>query len=580
MAQKLNRIAWYLPLMGDCFLGIWPDMERNIPKVIIRSPENAYPIRDTEGGLGAVIFCWEVPESVARRDYPKWNAPDRKQRRGLFGGTKQEPTVEILEYSDNTEFARWIDGKKVNGVQHNFGFNLFDQVPFIQVPDEPWNHGAVEQAVNLNMAEDVLRSLMFQAVMQHVFPVLHIEDPYKFPEALDLGPGGVIASNPGGRAGYITPPVQALPVQQGFLADNERAIKQQTSMPDVNFGNVHASIITGKAINELQGAGTGSTIEMVQGTGIGPALTNWNSKAIVLAQRMFREEQMYLEGFYRDTYYDLNPKSFAFKAKGSQIVGSTRNEIVFSPYLNAHEKLVMALQAMGGGLITKNHAREQIGIPDSQAMEDAIIGERLQEAVMASIEQAFIAAGAQAAEAEQYENDALAFLNGQTSNFSPGAPAPAPALPPGGGAPGGGGGGQFPIGPLAPGASGQAFAPALSLPPGSPNPAANAQPAAAPQGGQGIPLDEAVAAFQGLQNIQGRVFLVGEIVTGAATQDIEVALTEQGDRQAIAEGLPQYAGLLAFTFVENEPSEPYIEVTPGQEPVQGGAETDLGLEGD
>jgi hypothetical protein len=57
-------------------------------------------------------------------------------------------------------------------------------------------------------------------------------------------------------------------------------VKTDTSMPDVNFGQANQSIVTGKAINELQGAGTGSLVEMVQGVGIGKALVAWNEKAI------------------------------------------------------------------------------------------------------------------------------------------------------------------------------------------------------------------------------------------------------------------------------------------------------------
>lgn len=569
MNVVLNRIAWYLPLFGDCFVGIHPDFERNMPRIVLQSPERAFPIMDSMGGLGAVIFCWEVPESVAKRDYPNWTPPEK--RRKLFGRGSDEATVEILEYSDKMEFHRWIDGREVNGVEHNFGFNLYEQVSFIHVPDEPWNHGAVEQALNLNLAEDALRSLLFEAVLQNVFPILHLEDPYKFPEVMELGPGGVIATHSGGKAGYITPPVQGLPVQMGFLADNERAIKMQTSMPDIQFGQINASIVTGKAINELQGAGTGSTIEMVQGVGIGPALSKWNSKAIVMAQRMFREEQIYLEGFYQESNYDINPKSFAFRKKGSEIVGSPRNEVVFSPYMNAHEKLVMALQAMGGGLITKHHAREQIGIPDSQAMADAIMGERLEDAVMEGIYQAFVAAGAPPDQAADAEAQALAYLQGASpSNFSPATPNPQAALP-------GAGGTELPLGPLAPGATGQAFSPAMQLPPGSP------PPANMPQGGEPAPnailLDEAIQAFQSVSNVGGRVFLVGEIVaTGQTDDDIEVALTNPGDRQTLADGLPQYAGLLSFLHVEEEPSEQFIEVTPGAEPVQGGSEVDLEIE--
>ena len=574
MSLILNKMAWYLPLMGDCFLGIHLDLKRAMPRVLLRSPEFAFPQLDSNGEMGVVIFCWQVPMSVAKRDHPNYR-PQRPAGGFLRRGKGEDPHVEILEYSDKNEYAKFVDGQKVEGVRHGYGFNLFDQVPFIPVPDEPWNHGAVEQAVNLNLAEDLLRSLLFQSVYQNVFPVLHIEDPYKFPETFDMGAGSVIATNPGGRATYLTPPAQALPAQQGILLDNERIIKQATSMPDVNFGNVNASIITGKAINELQGAGTGSLVEMAQGVGIGTALSNWNAKAIVMAQRALADEKIYLEGHYRDSAMDLNPRAFAFKAKGKEIVGSPRNEVVFSPHLNQHEKLVMNLQAMGGGLLSKQHAREQIGIPDSQAMEDQIMGERLQEAVLGAIEQSLIAAGATPEAAADAEAQALAYLNGQ-SNFSPATPNPAPVLPQGGGA------GEFPIGPLAPGAEGQAFSPALMMPPGSPPPAGMAAPRMAEAQQDVILLDDAIAAFQSLGNVSGRVFLMGEIVqTGQTDDDVEVGITAPGDRQVIADGLPQFAGLLHFIPVPEEgPAEPSIEVTPGAEPMEGGSDVDIELDDD
>jgi hypothetical protein len=71
--------------------------------------------------------------------------------------------------------------------------------------------------------------------------------------------------------------------------------------------------------------------------------------------------------------------------------------------------------------------------------------------------------------------------------------------------------------------------------------------------------------------VQGRVFLVGEIVAQQQTSgDIEVALTEGADRATLASGLPQFRGRLVFHSVEAEPSEPHVEVTPGAPAQPGG----------
>jgi len=89
----------------------------------------------------------------------------------------------------------------------------------------------------------------------------------------------------------------------------------------------------------------------------------------------------------------------------------------------------------------------------------------------------------------------------------------------------------------------------------------------------GITLDRAVAAFGALQGIRGKVYLVGEIVdTGTTPDAVEVAVTDAADRQVIADGV----GLpVRIHVVPGEPSEPFVEVTPGSEPRVGGGEPSI-----
>src|SRR5437870_1582500 len=283
MDKIFNRIGWYLPLMGDAYLGIHPDFDKNLPVPLVRSPEHAYPIPGFDKqSEQAVVFRWKVAESIAARSY-ELNAPVmqmRQDRQGKYGrGQPADPQVEIVEYSDDNEFHRWVanvgprsasqkmgdiigEPIEVAGVEHDFGFNLFEHLKFIEVPDEVWGHGAVEQAINLNEMGNALYSLLFEAVIENVFPRLILEDASKAPEDIATGPGAVIPLNPGGKAYFLNPPVQALGAQESFLGLNEHNIKQMAGMPEVSFGESPASsIVTGKAINELQGAGTGSMIE-------------------------------------------------------------------------------------------------------------------------------------------------------------------------------------------------------------------------------------------------------------------------------------------------------------------------------
>lgn len=564
MNRSLNQIAWFGPLMGDSFHGIWPDFDRNTVKSIVRSPEYAYPVTSFDGQrMDALIFSWKVPSQRAKRAFPNYN-PTLKNVKG-----ETADTTEILEYSDDCCFMRWVDGQLVNGIKHDLGFNLFEQVPFIFVPGEPWNHGAVEQSVNLVDAGNMLYSLMMQAMFENVFPKLVLEDPMKFGEQIDTGPGAVIPVNPGGKAYYLATPNNAVGAGMAMLQGNEAAIKQDTSMPDVNFGQFDASVITGKAINELQGAGTGSLVEMVQGFGIGQSLVKWNEKALTIYQRKFAEDHVSLVGLRPESMVDLNPKQFGVNFKGSEIVGSPRNEVVFSPYIGMHDKLVMSLQGIGAGLYSKQYGREQTGVVDNDAMSEQIFAEAIDDAVLAGIVQALTEPTPENAAAAV--DKGAAYLDPQAAiaaaQGAPPAPHPGLAVGPGAGAapqPGGAGGGM----PVAnfPGASGAVAAPALNLPPGSPAPPGSEAappgappPSAAPSGG--VTVQDALTAFASV-TLAGKAWLVGEIVAKGNTQDaVEIAISDPADKDAL-----QAAATFPVVFhqVAGEPQEESVPIGGGQ----------------
>jgi len=563
MNRSLTQIGWFGPLMGDCFHGIWPDFEKKTVTSFVRSPEHAFPVPSFDGTqMDALLFCWKSPAARVKRQFPKWS--------GSGEDGKQGKQAEIVEYSDNKCFYRWVEGQMVNGVEHNLGFNLFDQVPFIEVPGEPWNHGAVEQSVNLVEAGNALYSLMMQAMLENVFPRLILEDPMKFAETMDFGPGATIPVNPGGKAYFLNPPMSSIGGSVEMLRENERAIKQDTSMPDVNFGNVEASVITGKGVNALQGAGTGSLVEMVQGGGIGGALESWNEKALTIYQRMFRDDPISLDGVRPSSILDLNPRQFAVNFKGKDIIGSPRNEVVFSPYIDMHGKLVMALQAQGAGLVSKSWSREQIGISDSQAMNEEIVSEVIDDAVIGAIV-THLQADPTPEAADAASAQATSYIEA-----IPVAAAPHPLLgignPSSPAGPGGSGAGGMPVGNFAgPGAGGQFKVPALPLPAGAPVPPVGAPSGAAPAApagaapSAGVSLQDALAAFQSVQ-LQGKAYLVGEIVaTGSTADAVEVAVTDDADKQALQDAATFPT---IFHTVAGEPNEQFAEIGTGQ---QGGA---------
>lgn len=565
MPVRMAEIGWFLPLMGDCFPMIWPDFDRKIPRLIVRSPEHAHPVHAWDGSLDQIVFRREETERTLMRQFPQYRPQTDTRRFPAFRAkpsSEGERRVEVIEYSDMNEYSMWAGTQQLKHIQHGFGFNLFGQMSFIHVPGSPFNHGAVEQIVSLVEMGNALHSLMFQATLENVFPMMVIENPAAAPEEIVRGAGAVVPVNAGGKVYYETPPVQALPVQMAFLKDNADKVLEAAGMPRVNFGqSPTTSIATGSAINELQGAGTGSTVEMVQGVGIGPELVKWNEKAFEIYRTLFKNDTIGLMGTERKSVVDLNSREFSITFKGKDIVGSTRNDVVFSPHMDDHEKLVMGLQGLGGGIFSKKHVREQLGIADNDAMVEEILSEQLEDGVLQAIV-AKLQQDPSPDNAQQLEKQVVSVIDGVPLPTVAGAPHPLlgagpPAGPAGPPTPGGAPGGQSPFGPLPGG--GQTQAPPLALPPGSPLPQAPGTPApgAAPVAGGPITVQDALAAFSQVP-LQGKAWLVGEIAAKGQTNDVvEIAVTVKADELSL-KNAAQFQML--FHVVSGQPAEKAVPI--------------------
>jgi hypothetical protein len=565
MASVFRDLGWFLPLFGQAYIGAFPDFDNNVIRPILRSPENAFPIPSFDpSGTSGVIFSWKVRESTLKRDFPNYNAEEANPRKGKKSrGQDPDPEIELIEYCDDKSWSRWAGKQQLNAVDHDYGFCMFEPVKFINVPGEVWGHGAVEQAVSMVEMGNALGSLIFEAALQNVYPPMVVVNPTKVGEEIPTGAGAVIAVNEGGSVSYLNSPNGGLLASSQLLRENERIIKQSTGVNDANFGNVDASVITGKGVNALEGAGMGGMIEMVQGS-LGGAIVNWNNHALFMLKRQFAEDTIYLQGVRPRSIADMKPQEFNVTVKGKQITGSFRNEVTFSPLIGQDAKLVMSLQMIGAGLASKQYGRDQVGIPDSVAMDEEIFNETIDGAILGAYVQALTEPTPEGGQVAQEK--AGSYLEGLAVAASAAPPAPHPLL----GAPSGSAGVPVPGpgGSTFPGGPGGVSAPPLPLPQG----AAVSSEAGAPSGAAaapspasgGVTVQDAMQAFASVQ-LAGRAWLVGQIAAEGQTSDaVEVAVTDDADRQPL-----QAAATFPVVFhrVAGEPQEESVEIVASAQPV-------------
>jgi hypothetical protein len=253
----------------------------------------------------------------------------------------------------------------------------------------------------------------------------------------------------------------------------------------------------------------------------------------------------------------VNPRRFAETIKGSELIGGSRNEVVFMPQYDLHTKVVIGLQMAGGGLVSKKWQRNNAGIPDSDAMDEEMLDEAITTAVVGAM-LGSLQQDPSPQNAAQVEEQAVGYIAGATPGLP--APVPHPLIGPAGATPiSGPAGSPPPPGPT----SGGGTPPPQAPPPQGGNPA----PAQAPQ--TTVSLQDAQAAIQQLQGLQGKVWLIGEIVQkGETAGPVEIAVTVKDDGKTIQSQVPFP---VEIRVVASEPQERNVEVTPGANAQPGGA---------
>lgn len=546
--------AWYLPLMGCCFVGSYPESKSANVCYITRSPEFAYPVWDSNHqALQEIGFKFEIPEEIVKADYPDADlgTPTRARR-----GETIRRNVEVIEWYDKNTKTVLVAGHVVEQVTHNLGFVPWVMPEFYHVPGQDFGKGIIEGNAQLFQKLNMLDSLELQAIIENVFAMLVLENPAMAPEDIDRSPGAILPLQQGGKAYWLAPPATTTDLTVAMARDVD-FLQRGTHLPGSAYGEgVASSITTGKAQHESM-LPTGNIIEYVQAN-IGRAWSRLIEQTFEMTEQLFPNDEITLfgrqfgEGFLG---WIQGAKVFSITMRGSDLRGWSRHELVFQPQMNLHEKIVMGLQLAGGGLVSKKWQRNQIGIADDSAMKEEILSEMLEEGILAGLIQQMTQG---AVDPFSIEQNWMALDKGATSGgVLP--PAPAPLLP--------GAGQAAPGGPM-PGPAGTG-----GLPPVAPVGGAGGTPPEVEPNPQGqFTLDQAIQDFQSVKKIKGSVFLVGEIVQNGSTDGpIEVSLTNAIDKATLVNGLPDtYAGQLSFHVSETIPEEPHVNVTPGAPAEHGG----------
>jgi hypothetical protein len=302
-------------------------------------------------------------------------------------------------------------------------------------------------------------------------------------------------------------------------------------------GQVQGSIITGRAINAMQGP-QGTRLDLKRQI-LGAALERANAQIMMMQEKapMLGDKEIEIDGRYKG-------QSFVEQFQGRRdIDGWYRNTVTFDDLIgiNQQQKLSLAFEGMQAKLWDDLTAREIVGVEDPMGMRDRIENQMVYETQL----QQKVAAGSQqdasmqvnangngAEPAMQFKPPVMrpaSMLNAGSAQNAPSQPAFAP--PPGIAPPAILGGGPAGAGqpPAVTGAGPEGGAPAGSISPSGPTPLAT-----------GVPMGvsrKAVLATLADVKLRGQVFAIGDLATAGQAQSVTLAITDFRDQRAVREAV-------------------------------------------
>lgn len=361
---------WYLTY-GAGIMVVEPDFERRIPVLRFDNPMKAYPQFALDGRVISYSKVWREEAWRLADKFPQYR--DAIMGR-LFnpGPTTGDTLLEVVKYCDKDSYILYMPERK-NLVLMEMP-NLFGKVPVhiaLKPSYDDQMRGQYDDIIYPYLARARIAMLALQATQQTVRAPLAIPpDVIRIP----FGDDALIRTNfpeKIKRVGTDIP--QAAWQQEQLMADE---IQRGTRTPAAASGDVHASIITGKGVEALQG-GYDTQISTGQ-VMLGHALEQALETCFEMDEKFWPNEAKSITGIINGT-----PFSDTY-TPSKDINGDYRVSVSygFASGMNPNQALVFLLQLRGDQDISRDFLQRQLPMDiDVTSMQAQIDNEQVLDAL-------------------------------------------------------------------------------------------------------------------------------------------------------------------------------------------------------
>lgn len=374
-SQMYSAADWYLTY-GFLPGRIEIDPDDDIPVIRLVDPTGCYPVYDRFGRCTAMYQRLYMPLQELIELYPELSVLiDYHRNKNATADRTSMALTEVVLYHDKNRDAAFIpsyEGLQLYDIPNMVGECMF-RVARRPGPGAP--RGQFDDVLFVQLAKARFALLNMEAAHKAVqAPLVLPPDVANVP----LGPDAIIrTSNPAGVQRVRLDLPQATFAHQAAL---EAELRNGARFPEVRTGNLDSSVVTGRGVQALMG-GFDTQIKTAQAV-MARFLSELVSLNLRVEETVYRNRERRLTGLANGTPFEVK------YVPSKDIAGDYAVDVQYGLLagLDPNRWLVFGLQAMGGGLVSKDYMRRQMPADlDAGEEERKIAVEGLREALQAGL---------------------------------------------------------------------------------------------------------------------------------------------------------------------------------------------------
>ena len=369
--QMYSGADWYLTYGFVPFI-IEFDEETKMPRIRIENPLGAYPEFDRYGRCVAFVKRYTMTLGELVSQFPEYDSILLGQR-----GYEQDlnAQVELMRYYDKDQSVVYIPTRQnlvLSRANNPLGKMMVIVARKPSIDGEL--RGQFDDVLGIQLLRNRFALLAMEAAEKSVqAPIVLPNDV----QELQLGGDAVIrTANPAGvRRVELSIPAGAFTEQEVL----NQELRVGSRYPESRTGNIDASIVTGQGVQALMGA-FDTQVKSAQAI-FASALRDVISLCFEVDEVIFPEEKT-IRGVDSGSPYEITYKP------AKDIKGDYSADVRYGMLagLNPAQGLIFMLQALGGGLISKDMAMRELPFTVNVTQElEKIEIEKMRDSLLASI---------------------------------------------------------------------------------------------------------------------------------------------------------------------------------------------------